>query len=132
MMKNEVYLGLTGGIVGRYWFGVGQWHKEGQPAHVQFDGPRVMEREEEYGDIIGFFHTHPKMTASPSGIDYRTMGAWTVSFGKPLVCCIKGTNGLKAHWFIDDETEHVTGWVRRFGNIFIGRVPGVIRRATST
>jgi hypothetical protein len=57
------------------------------------------------------------------------MGAWTLSMGKPLVCCIKGINGHKAHWFIDDETKHVTGWVQRFGNIWIGRVPRKVRNA---
>jgi len=60
--------------------------------------------------------------------DYDTMGAWTVCCGKPLVCIIKGTNGLRAHWFIDDETEHITGFVRRFGKIFIGRMPSKIRK----
>jgi len=125
---NETYLALTGGCVGRYWYGIGQWHTEGSPANVAFDFQKVMDREDEHGDIIGFYHTHPQMPASPSGTDYATMGAWTVCFGKPLLCCIKGTNGLKAHWFIDDETKHVTGWIRRFGNIFIGRIPGKIRK----
>jgi len=127
-VTNEVYLGLIGGTCGRYWWGVGHWASEGSPCGVEFDPVKVMDRDEQYGDIVGFYHTHPHMTANPSSIDYMTMGAWTVCFGKPLVCLIKGSNGLKAHWFIDDETEHVTGWVRRFGNIFIGRIPGPIRK----
>jgi hypothetical protein len=58
------------------------------------------------------------------------MGAWTVCFGKPLACLIKGTNGLKAHWFIDDETPHITCWVKRFGRLYVGRIPKVVRKET--
>jgi len=126
---NEVYLGLVGHVVGHYWYGVGQWPNEGSPGEVEFDHNAVMKRDEEHGDVVGFFHTHPMSLASPSMTDYATMGAWTVCFGKPLVCCIKGVNGHKAHWFIDDETKHVTGWVRRFGDIWIGRVPKKVRKA---
>lgn len=123
-MKNEVYLGLIGGAAGRYWWGVGNWDSQGSVSRVAFDHKKVMEREEKYGDIVGFYHTHPSFPASPSRTDYDTMGAWTLCFGRPLVCLIRGTNGLKAHWFIDDETPHMTSWVKCFGGrIFIGRVP---------
>jgi proteasome lid subunit RPN8/RPN11 len=127
MKTNEEYLALLGGIVGNYWWGIGQWGKEGSPGHVDFDYNLVLKQEEENKNVIGFFHTHPMSFASPSTTDYDTMGAWTVCFGKPLVCCIKGINGHKAHWFIDDEKEHVTGWARRFGNIWVGRVPSIVR-----
>lgn len=127
-MKNEVHLGLVGHIVGHYWYGIGQWPNEGSPGQVKFEYNAVIEQEERDGNCVGFFHTHPMSIASPSSTDYATMGAWTVCLGKPLVCCIKGINGHKAHWFIDDETEHVTGWVRRFGNIWIGRVPRKVRK----
>jgi hypothetical protein len=127
-MENEIYLGLTGGYFGRYWWGLGQWRNEGTPANVDFDYQLVLDRDEEHGDIIGFFHTHPMTQANPSMTDYTTMGGWTVCFGKPLVCVIKGTDGLRANWFIDDETEHIKGFVRRFGNIFVGRIPSKIRK----
>jgi hypothetical protein len=127
-MVNEIYLGLIGGRAGRYWWGVGYWDAEGSPCGVGFDHKVVMDRQIEHGDIVGFFHTHPQMAARPSSIDYNTMGTWTNTFGKPLVCCIKGANGLKAHWFIDDETPHITGWVKQFGKIFIGRVPKLVRK----
>jgi len=127
-MTNETYLALIGGRCGRYWWGVGHWYNEGSPCGVHFDPIQVMDRDEKYHDVIGFYHTHPQMAASPSATDYATMGAWTVCFGKPLVCVIKGINGLKANWFVDDEKKHVVGWIRRFGNIFIGRIPGLIRK----
>lgn len=128
-VENEVYLGLVGGVLGRYWWGVGHWDSEGSVSRVAFDHKKVMEREEQHGDVVGFYHTHPCTPSSPSQTDYMTMGGWTVCFGRPLVCLIRGTNGLKAHWFIDDEKPHVTSWVKCFGGrIFVGRVPGRIRK----
>jgi len=127
-MTNEVYLGLIGGIAGRYWYGVGHWPTEGSPGRVRFDPKIVMERELAHRDIVGFYHTHPGMEAWPSIIDYRAMHGWTLSFGKPLVCLIEGADGLKAHWFIDDETEICTSWVKRFGDIFVGRIPKKVQK----
>jgi hypothetical protein len=126
---NEVYLALLGMRVGRYWYGVGHWDAEGSPGGVAFDPDLVLDRDEEKGDVIGFYHTHPGMPADPSSIDYKTMSGWTVCLGKPLVCCIKGVSGLRAHWFIDDETPHITGWIRRFGNLYVGRIPSKVRKA---
>lgn len=123
--ENEVYLALVGGRMGRFWWGKGQWPREGQPAQVSFDHKKVMEQEERHGNIVGFFHTHPKFKATPSSTDYATMDGWTTCFGKPLACCIEGTDGLKAHWFFDDETEHETYKVWRFGDYFIGVYPDV-------
>jgi len=128
---NEVYLGLVGGIQGKYWWGVGHWDAEGTPGGVGFDWKLVMKRQLEHGDIVGFFHTHPNMSNKPSVTDYITMGTWNNTFGKPLVCCIRGANGLAAHWFIDDESRHVTGWAMQFGKIFVGRVPKQVREVLS-
>lgn len=125
---NEQYQCLIGGIAGRYWWGVAHWDTEGRPSGVDFDPNIVLQRENEYGDVVGFYHTHPHMSSSPSSIDYRAMGGWTVCFGRPLACLIKGVDGLKAHWFIDDETRHVTGWVKRFGRLYVGRIPQKIHR----
>lgn len=127
-MDNEIYLGLIGGHVGRYWWGIGNWDREGHPVGVNFDPKVVMERELSDRDVVGFFHTHPNMSARPSSIDYKTMAGWTVCFGKPMVCLIKGRDGLKAHWFVDDETPHHTSWAKQFGRIFIGRIPKHIRK----
>jgi len=126
-MVNEIYQGLIGGRKGRYWYGVGHWDVEGSPGGVPFDPKVVMDRQMEHGDVVGFYHTHPSMPARPSSIDYRTMGTWNLAFGKPLVCCIRGNEGIQAHWFIDDETEHITGKVKQFGSIFVGIVPKEIR-----
>jgi len=123
MIDNEVYMALLGGRIGRYWWGLGHWGTEGQPAKVDFDWKLIYEREKTYGDVVGFWHTHPHFPATPSGVDYRAMAGWTVAFGRPLVCCIQGIDGLKAHWFEDDEHEHVTTEVQRVGDLFFGIDP---------
>lgn len=123
MKDNEVYQGLVGGRHGKFWWGRGFWDAEGQPASVHFDYQLVLDRWLEHRDVVGFYHTHPHFTARPSSTDYQTMGAWTVTLGCPLVCLIEGTDGLKAHWFIDDETSHITGWVRRVAGLFVGNIP---------
>ena len=129
MKDNEVYEGLIGGIYSdRYW-----WAKslgdnaEGSPGKVEFDFRVVYDREESHGDVVGFYHTHPHCAGRPSLTDYATMGTWTLSFGRPLLCLIEGTDGLNANWFIDDETEHISEWVRKVGDLFVGKIPKEIR-----
>lgn len=84
---------------------VGQLLREtsGSVARVTFDPNWVLKREEEKGDIIGFYHTHPGMSASPSSRDYDTMRAWVGCFGKPMLCFIEGVEGLKGYLFENDE-----------------------------
>ena len=64
----------------------------GSPTGVEFDWEFVMEQEEKYNNIIGFFHTHPFCSHSVkveySSTDYNTMCGWVDCFGKPLYCII--------------------------------------------
>ena len=71
----------------------------GEPVSVELDGQRVLEREERYGDVVGFYHTHPHMSARPSQRDLNTMNAWVSSFGKALLCVIEGTDGVCGYRF---------------------------------
>ena len=123
MKDNEVFMALLGGRIGKYWWGFGQWDSEGAPARVGFDWKLVQDREKTHGDVIGFWHTHPHFPATPSDRDRRTMGAWTLCFGRPLACCIEGIDGLKAHWYEDDEQPPVTAEIKRIGNLFFGIDP---------
>jgi hypothetical protein len=77
----------------------------GGPARVQFDGLAVLAREEKRRDIIGFLHTHPEFPAEPSQRDIATMQAWVSSFGKPLLCLIRGTDGLAGYLFDSDGSR---------------------------
>jgi proteasome lid subunit RPN8/RPN11 len=79
----------------------------GAPCSVDFNASFVIEREETKGDVIGWLHTHPGMIASPSSRDHRTMKAWSCCLGKPLVCVIAGVDGLRAYWYMDDESDPI-------------------------
>ena len=35
------------------------------------------------------------------------MRAWVTCLGRPLVCCINGTDGLRAWWYLNDEDPPV-------------------------
>jgi hypothetical protein len=122
-MHNEECHVLLGRTIGHFWYGrfVGYW--QGAPSHVDFDPKYVEDREDSHGDVVGFWHTHPVTHASPSSTDYKTMGGWTLSFGRPLVCTIDGTDGLRAHWFLDDEHDHVEMPVYQVSNWLFGLVP---------
>lgn len=84
---------------------VGDWKKDvalgrlrfwqlGDAHCVSIDWRQVLEREERYGDIIGFFHTHSPGMLNPSTQDDRTMEAWFVCFAKPLLCVIASGDRL--------------------------------------
>ena len=74
-----------------------------------------MEREERYGDVAGFFHTHPQGLAIPSERDLRTMRAWVSCFGKPLLCLIDSGDRLSAFLFqTDEDAGRAVARVERF------------------
>tara|TARA_Y100000310_G_scaffold339672_2_gene433054 strand:+ start:842 stop:1246 length:405 start_codon:yes stop_codon:yes gene_type:complete len=73
--------------------------------------------------IVGWLHNHPNMPASPSSTDRTTMHAWFFTLGKPLVCCIYGSDGLKAHWYMDDENSPVEKRVMYFNGRLFGLTP---------
>lgn len=76
------------------------WKTRGTEASVLFDGARVLAREESHGDLVGFFHTHPEGFTTPSKRDDDTMLAWSFCFGKPLLCAIGTSMGVRA-WVYD-------------------------------
>jgi len=122
-MMNENCWILLGGWREDLWWGKRTKPTEGQPCSVRFNPKYVMEREEKYHDIVGFIHTHPGMTAHYSSIDDATMKAWVFSFGKPLVCCIIGTDGLRAWWYLNDEDPPVEYQAKSLRGIVFGLVP---------
>lgn len=77
----------------------------GHLTSVEADWAWALAREEEHGDVVGFWHTHPGGAGtSPSDRDIRTMRAWHSAFGKPLVCVITEGRRSAAHVFVDDAT----------------------------
>jgi proteasome lid subunit RPN8/RPN11 len=95
---------LVGECRGRLWHARKLRRTVGGPAHVEFDGPAVLAREEKRRDIVGFLHTHPGFRAKPSKRDIATMQAWVRAFGKPLLCLIQGTDGLAGYLFASDDS----------------------------
>jgi hypothetical protein len=77
--------------------------QQGGPSSVEFDWSWALDREERYGDIVGFYHTHPAGTAAPSDRDMRTMRAWVGCLGKPLLCIIGADGSLAGYRFASDE-----------------------------
>jgi proteasome lid subunit RPN8/RPN11 len=95
---------LLGQHRGRIWLcrRVRQMH--GERTRVRFDGAWVLTREECRGDVVGFLHTHPDGPVLPSDRDVRTMRAWCLAFGKPLLCLSDGPEGLRGYRFDNDES----------------------------
>jgi hypothetical protein len=89
------------------WLARKQRRTTGTRDRVEFDGPAVLAREEARGDVVGFLHTHPSFAARPSQRDIDTMRAWAGALGKPLVCLIRGADGLAGYRFDDDEAPGV-------------------------
>lgn len=78
---------------------------DGDHASVTFDPKWVFDREDDFGDVAGFYHTHPPSigVARPSQTDVDTMSAWVTCLGKLLLCYI-------------DNGWSVTCWVfHRYG-----------------
>ena len=122
-MMNENCWILLGGWREDLWWGKRTKPTEGEPCLVRFNPKYVMEREEKYHDSIGFIHTHPGMSAHYSSIDDATMKAWVFSFGKPLVCCIIGTDGLRAWWYLNDEDPPVEYQAKSLRGLVFGITP---------
>ena len=92
---------------GRFWYARRMRPTRGEPASVGFDAAWVLRREETRGDVVGFYHTHPNGSPSPSHRDLRTMRAWCGSFGKPLLCLIEGDGAIAAYRFDSDESDGI-------------------------
>ncbi|GAI19599.1 unnamed protein product [marine sediment metagenome] len=112
-MREICYI-LIGKRIGRFWLGRLVKKTTGTASSVEFDWAWVLRREEEKGDVLGFWHTHEKKEI-PSDRDVETMGAWVDCFYKPLLCIIessfrkqgfsvmhvevKRTQGILVAWF---------------------------------
>jgi proteasome lid subunit RPN8/RPN11 len=95
---------LLGQRRGRIWYARRVRPTAGERFSVEFDAAWVLAREEQHGDVVGFFHTHPDGPPRPSRRDLRTMRAWCSAFGKPLLCLIASPEGVGAYRFEDDRS----------------------------
>lgn len=118
--KNERFFLLTGKWLSRrMWVAKAIMPNQGTPVSVAFNANHVVSRESIYGDVLGFYHTHPQMQATPSSTDYKTMNAWRNCLGKDLICLIDGVNGLKTYYWLGDDAWY-SGKTFKFENFFFG------------
>jgi proteasome lid subunit RPN8/RPN11 len=81
----------------------------GELSRVEANWQYALMREEYFGDVLGFLHTHPPGASTrPSARDVRTMHAWCAALGKPLVCVIQCENQTQSTLFADDESQGET------------------------
>lgn len=118
-MINEDCWMLVGWSKGSIFWGEMIKKTTGTPTSVDFDWEYALKREDRHQDLRGFKHTHPSWPAVPSGTDHNTMKAWVTSLGKPLVCVIDGTDGLRAWLYRDDESDPDECEVHLRGNAII-------------
>lgn len=97
-VNEECYL-ILGQKRDKVWAGRMIMRSEGTPTSVSFDWAQVLVREETFGDVLGFYHTHPSSAPLPSWRDVRTMKAWATCFGKPLLCAIQSGELLAGYLF---------------------------------
>lgn len=98
---------LLGERRGRVWHCRCERRVTGERTRVEFDAVWVLQREEDHGDVVGFLHTHPDGPDTLSPRDVRTMRAWCLAFGKPLLCLIASPNSLRGWRFDNDESAGV-------------------------
>lgn len=97
---------ITGSHLSRLWCGVRQRRQTGTTSQVHFDADWVQRRHLERGDVLGWYHTHPAgCEAYVSDRDLATMRAWVGCLGKPLICLIKGSQGIRGWVFENDESN---------------------------
>jgi len=113
---------LVGEVTGGVWLGRLIGHRTGETASVDVAWRATLRREERYGDVVGFLHTHPPKPVSagppaPSARDVRTMAAWCSCFGKPLLCAIAAGEALAGFVFAGGHG----GYVRADRIVRLGR-----------
>ena len=117
---NEICYVLVGQQRNGIWVGRLLQRREGKATSVSFDWGWVMVREESFGDVIGFYHTHPTGSLLPSQRDVRTMQAWVDCFGKPLLCAIQSGERLAGYLFEEDSRGVPVSRISRMrGNVVV-------------
>ena len=95
--ESEVLVGVRSGDV---W--VAHLHRptRGEVVRVEADAAWAWWREEQYGDLLGFYHTHPPRSGvAPSATDEATMWRWVDALGRPLLCVIRSGSRTRSTVF---------------------------------
>jgi len=84
--------------------GIGSY-TQGLAGSVEFDYEDVYMREDNYNDVVGFYHTHPSGLNQMSPTDVQTMTQWVSCLGKSLICLIETDEQINGWMFIKSEHE---------------------------
>lgn len=84
-------------------------------ASVEFDYQRVYDMEDQFHNVVGFYHTHPSGMNYMSQIDMETMSQWSKCLGKSLLCVIETKEKLNAWVALRDGGDVVFKEVEIFG-----------------
>lgn len=123
---KEVCWVILGNLNENYWCGKLHYMSVGTPASVAFDWKEVLALDEKEDSVLGFLHTHPSFPAFLSDRDHRTMQAWVFSLGKPLICAINGTDGLRAFcYYNDEEPAMICPMAQIIGDFIFGEFPKI-------
>jgi len=128
-VQNEISYILIGKRSGSFRFRFGRLarKRKGTPSSVEFDGEWALKREEEKGDVLGFYHTHPHGSGI-SGQDVKTMMAWASCFGKNLFCIIEDSSSRKNKVYVFPSRSDMIAFcpypkVLRVFNLILGVNP---------
>ena len=96
----------------------------GDEHSVEFDGNWVLKREEEHGDVLGFYHTHIGNDCKLSRRDIKTMAAWIDCFNKPLLCMIESSLKWELYDFYPSPARVYfnSRWCFQIGSFIFGRI----------
>lgn len=104
MLNNEECWVLKGSSGRWSWSAKYDRYTTGATASVAFDPEYIWNNR---NNIIGWIHTHPHWAGYPSSTDDATMKAQCLALGRPMLCCIIGTDKLRAWWYMDDESNPI-------------------------
>jgi hypothetical protein len=82
----------------------------GEPDEVKFDADKILQLDMGESEVVGFLHNHPSFTAVLSSRDKKTMSAWSICIGKPLLCFIIGTDGLRGYLFNEEDYTEINNF----------------------
>lgn len=78
----------------------------GEESNVSLEerwGHAIEEREEKFGDVAGFWHTHPIDAEFISSVDTATARAFSYSYGKKMLMIIETDSGWRRSWFVSEN-----------------------------
>lgn len=80
----------------------------GETFAVSLEGfsTQIYEREEKFGDFVGFIHSHPPGCEYISEQDLSAAQGYSFEMGKRILMIIETPSGWHQAWYVNDEGNH--------------------------